>query len=993
MGWLADHRSVEVRPILVGRESERQALRAVIERAVSGEPGMLLLHGEAGIGKTSLVREAAGEAGDEGLHVLFGQCLRFGANVTSYVPFTQAFTQWLRTTGSECRDRLAPHGTVQDLVPALNDPSHGLVLLQIGTAVDAIQADEATVLVVDDLQWSDPSSLDALSYLVAGFTAGQQLAILCTYRDTDLDDGHRLHSWLADALRMQSVSRVELGRMDAWTMEELVLARGGPGTLAGLAEDVLRRSGGNPYLADLLIGEGQSIGTGRASREGRLVDALSASWHRLSATGRRVTQLVAVAGAPVAFQVLRDLAALHGVEPEDTSRALDEAAAQGITIETETGAIWFRHPLLAETIAGSIRAEERADLHSDLAARWHAAVGVDERDRANFLALHYVAAGDSDQAFTWSLRAADEAGAIRARDEEASHLSTAVSLLDKVSHQMASTVDDIGLLTRAGRAAEGAGDDRNAVRHYEAALAQVERSTRDPLQTSRILLELHVLRDQAGHGSLSTAEPRDVLALTEAHPDCEERAMAFAHLALTEVFTGVDDAREQAREHAETAVRLAERVDTTPARVWAYGTRAQTRWGSEDGVRDAQRAFALAVDHGDPKLLGWSAVFLGNSLESAGRYVDAVTMTVSAYRTLRDAGEFDDAASVGVMAAAWHLSLGRWHQARPMVRELLTISRSDVTAAMSRCLAALICAHDGKRAAALMHLRRAEELRPNAPSVGDLVVDNQIKVSVALKDPLDALERISKHMAAAVRISPIMSDEWLMLASQAAAQLADRPANSPDRQTALHLLEAIEATRGDEPPPFEPAGPRDVVRPAFGALYAAQRAQCDGGGTALDQLWEAACTATEAAGLKYDHARALYSLAHHLLTHGHNRTRAAEALVNARGIAVNLGAAPLKDRIDSLAVQAHVALLPREARGPLSGRPMTLPASPPLTQREQEVLEGLLSGQTYAQIATSLFISDKTVSSHVSNVLRKTGAANRIELAERARQSRRVEGD
>ena len=227
MGWLADDRSVEVRPILVGRESERQALRAVIERAVSGEPGMLLLHGEAGIGKTSLVREAAGEAGDEGLHVLFGQCLRFGANVTSYVPFTQAFTQWLRTTGSECRDRLAPHGTVQDLVPALNDPSHGLVLLQIGTAVDAIQADGATVLVVDDLQWSDPSSLDALSYLVAGFTAGQQLAILCTYRDTDLDDGHRLHSWLADALRMPSVSRVELGRMDAWTMEELVLARGG----------------------------------------------------------------------------------------------------------------------------------------------------------------------------------------------------------------------------------------------------------------------------------------------------------------------------------------------------------------------------------------------------------------------------------------------------------------------------------------------------------------------------------------------------------------------------------------------------------------------------------------------------------------------------------------------------------------------------------------------------------------------------------------------
>ena len=448
---------MEVRPTLVGRESERQALRAAIERAVSGEPGMLLVHGEAGIGKTSLVREAAGTAGEEGLHILFGQCLRFGANVTSYVPFTQAFTQWLRTTGSDCRDRLAPHGTVDDLVPALNDPSGGLALLQIGTAVDAIQADRATVLVVDDLQWADPSSLDAVSYLVAGFAAGQRLAILCTYRDSDLGDGHRLHGWLADAVRMPSVSQVALGRMDAWTMEEMVLARGGPGTAAGVAEDVLRRSGGNPYLADLLIGEGPGSGSGRAPREGRLVDALSASWHRLSAPGRRVTQLLAVAGAPVAYQVLRDLAALHGVGPEATSRAVREAAAHGITIETETGAIWFRHPLLAETIAGSTRPEERADLHSDLAARWHAAVGVDERDRANFLALHYVGAGDSDQAFAWSLRAADEAAAIRAREEEASHLSTAVSLVPGVSDPVAATVDRVALALRAGRACEGRG--------------------------------------------------------------------------------------------------------------------------------------------------------------------------------------------------------------------------------------------------------------------------------------------------------------------------------------------------------------------------------------------------------------------------------------------------------------------------------------------------------------------------------------------------------
>ncbi len=988
---LPDDRGVDVQPVLVGREPEREALRAVVERAASGDPGMLLLHGEAGIGKTSLVREAAGVAREEGCHVLFGQCLRFGANVTSYVPFTTAFTQWLRTARSECRDRLAPHGTLDDLLPALNEPSGGLALLQIGTAVDAIQSDGPTVLVIDDLQWSDPSSLDVLSYLVAGFVAGQRLAILCTYRDTDLDEGHRLHGWLADALRMPSVSRVALGRMDAWTMEEMVLARGGPGTIAGLAGDVLRRSGGNPYLADLLISETRSAGHGEDPVGGRLLDALSASWHRLSAPGRRVTQLLAVAGTPVAYQVLRELAALRGVAAEDTARALAESAAQGITIETETGAIWFRHPLLAEMIAGSMHRQERADLHSDLADRWHAAVGVDERDRANFLALHYLAAGDGDQAFAWSLRAADQAAAIRARDEEANHLSTAVSLLQRVSDEAASTVDAVGLLIRAGHACEGAGDHQGAVRHYERALSRVQQSTHDPLLASRILLQLHVLRDRAGYGSthLSTVEPREVLVLTEALPDCEERALAFAHLAFAEVFSGIDDARE----HAEAGVRLAEVVHTAPALIWSLGARAQTQWGTEEGIPDAERAFALASGYDDPQLFCWAAIFLSNSLESAGRYADASAVTGGAYRILRDAGEFDYAATVGAIAANWDFALGRWNQTRSVVRELLTVARSDDCVATARCVAALMCALEGRSAAALMHLRRAEELRPNAAPVGDALVDTQIQVSLALGDPLDALERISQHMAAAVHVNPVAADEWLRYASQAAAQLADHPANSHERQVALHRLEDIEATRGLDPTPFAPAGPRDVVHPAFGALHAAQRAQCDGAGAALDQLWEAACTSTREAGLGYEHARALYCLAHHLLTRGQDRPRATTALTAARLIAVDLGAVPLKDRIDTLAAQTHLVLPTSRAPEPPRTRPSpALNASPPLTPREREVLDGLLSGETYSQIATRLFISEKTVSSHVSNLLRKTGSANRIELAEMAHRSASTEG-
>ena len=95
---------------------------------------------------------------------------------------------------------------------------------------------------------------------------------------------------------MPSVSQLGLGRMDLWAVEGMVLARGVTASASSLGAEVFRRSGGNPYLADLLIGEVHLAGKGVFPLGGRLVDTLTASWHRLSASSRRVTQLLAIAG-------------------------------------------------------------------------------------------------------------------------------------------------------------------------------------------------------------------------------------------------------------------------------------------------------------------------------------------------------------------------------------------------------------------------------------------------------------------------------------------------------------------------------------------------------------------------------------------------------------------------------------------------------------------------------------------------------------------------
>ncbi|KGN33403.1 hypothetical protein N802_14515 [Knoellia sinensis KCTC 19936] len=957
-------------PVLFGRESERAVLQSFVDRAFGGDPGLLLVHGEAGIGKTSLVRDVAEASRSEASHVLHGLCLRFGADVTSYFPFTRALTHWLGSTTSGLASTLCPSGRFDDLIPALGDEPRGVALLQFGAALEALQADRPTVLAIDDLQWADPSSLDVLSYLVAGFAPGQRLAVFATYRDTDLPVGHRLHGWLADAARMSSVSSLRLGPLDVWSIEEMILSRDGAAADAGRAHEVFRRSDGNPYLAHLLLAEG-SDGAGGVASEVSLADALLASWHRLSEQGRAVSQIVAVGGAPVAFEVLRDLSARHGVDAVDTARAVQEAAAQGIAVETESGSIWFRHPLLAEAIAGSLSVWERRQLHTEIADGWASASSVDARDRANALALHHVAAGHHDEAFQWSLRAADEAELVRAWEEVAKHLSTAVSLLTEVSGSVAAEVERGELLLRAARAAEAWGDDRGAVRHYEHALVRVDRSE-DPRLAARILLDLHLLRAMAGLGprQLSLVEPQEALELTDGMVDAPERSLAFAHLAFAEVFNGLPGAGP----HADTAMQLAEAVGSPVAMIWALGARSQARFGTPEGVDDAERAMALAKQADDPRLMRLAATFVHNTYESMGLLVELAEVSDGVYRDLLARGLFDYAGVVGANAASGAFDLGRWAEARVMVRELLTLARSHNAAGTTRCVAAMLTAHQGNRQAAALHLRRAEELLPTAAPVGDLLLTAQIQVSIALGLPEDALILIDRFMAEVVALDPRAADYLLVLASRAAALMATTESRLDARRRAVAYLERIEAARGTEPMSFAAAGPRDAAHPAMGAVHAAQRAQCLNELDGLADLWEEACRATERADLRYEHARSLYWLGRHLLTRRADRRRAADVLGRSRRLAEQLGAAPLTEDIDSLAGQAHLTLGSSDPRGAAAGWVTPIvPATPALTPREEEVLEGLVSGETYGQIAARLFISEKTVSSHVSAVLRKTG--------------------
>ena len=218
------------------------------------------------------------------------------------------------------------------------------------------------LLVVDDLQWADQSSLDVLMFLLAG-PQWRRLAVLTTIREGETSR-YDLRRWLADVRRLPRVRELRLAPLDRVATGQLLAGRLGGPPHESLIDDVFARSQGNAYLATLLARDlpanARSLPPGLP---GQLREAVARTWFGLSEPARELTRLVAVAGRPQQADVLREAAA--GLLPHlDVTPALREAVQAGVLAADPDGTYWFAHPLLAEVL--------EADLPPEEARAWHA---------------------------------------------------------------------------------------------------------------------------------------------------------------------------------------------------------------------------------------------------------------------------------------------------------------------------------------------------------------------------------------------------------------------------------------------------------------------------------------------------------------------------------------------------------------------------------------------------------------------------------------------
>jgi DNA-binding CsgD family transcriptional regulator len=984
--------------LFAGRVLERRRLADALSGSAQGQPSAVLVHGEAGVGKTRLVREVTEAYRAGGGEVLWGTCVRFGAASVPFAPMLQALDRWAGQVDSEVRSKvLEGSEAVSVLLPSAGAGSPEVpasrLLPIIDRVVQRIASDRPTVLVVDDLQWADASSLDSLAYLIAGFR-GQNLALVVTIREEDRPVGHPLNGWLADMRRLPGVAELFLARLDPAECTEQIAGLLGRHPGDDLVGDVLARSGGNAYFTELLV---RDLPADAQRLPGQLPtalrEALLARWHSLPAPAPQVTRLLAVGGRPTSLETLGAVTA--GVVPAAGLPALVRQGVEaGVLQQVDEQTCWFRHPLLAEVLLGTMTAQERAPVHAAYAQALEASA-ANRPDLAGALsadlAVHHEGAAHFDRAFAYSIRAADYAHELHASSVETAHLTRACELWERASQEVTgSTQDRIDLLLRTSRAGEQAGV-LETTQFLDQALSLVDRG-HQPLLASTMLVEWSWLRGWGDNAQTSDPSSLHVspnlleaIRLTEPFPDSAERAFAMAEFVDATLW---DLTALEMPAHlwgrAQEAVAVAQRSGSGAAMGRALLCRAHylvRDRRAKEALLDTEASYLLARQSGHTITIEGAAMLQTHVLWLLGRFIEVADFGEAASKELFASGSSQWACYLAGCAAEALLDLGRWAECDDILRDALSARHVGFGVANVRVMSARLAARRGESAIAQQHLDRAVELVP-INHIGIEGRETLLQMLIARGDPKEALELFRLLLLEYLSDGVNQFTEGLLLwGGRAAADLTEdaRDRGDPDaEQETIHQLDElvalVEATPLTRPWLSAEDNP---LWTAYRAVRIAESGRCRGsrGQTAT---WERAASSCSAIGFRWHEAMCRWRWAQALLSEGASRSAIAQPLRQAHSLAIQMGAAPLVTETESLALAARINLTEPSPPTQSPGQHSVLAT---LTTREREVLSHLVAGRTNAEIARDLFISDKTVSVHVSNVLRKTGAANRIEAA------------
>jgi DNA-binding CsgD family transcriptional regulator/tetratricopeptide (TPR) repeat protein len=958
---------------LIGRAGEMSELEAALLDVGSGQPWMVFLTGESGVGKTRLLAEFEARAADSGARVLHGECLDLGEGELPYAPLLAA----LRPLARGHDDTLAelPQSARLELgrlLPGLGDgdgqgraeePAQSALFEALLTLLDRLGAQGPVVLAIEDVHWIDRSTRAFLTFLARSLRR-ERVLVVVTYRPDELHRRHPLRPLLAELERGGRRRRIELEPLTREELAEVLTDILG----AAPAEDTLARlfarSEGNPLYAEELVAGRLD---GRGPLPPTLRDAFMVRMEGLDEPAQAVLRAVAVAQRIRHEQLLE----LTGLAEPELDRAVREAVEGNVMVPDDEGRLRFRHALLREVAYEDVLPGERTRLHSAFAHLLEREAG-DGAIAA--VAHHHLVAGDQPAALAAAVRAADAAERVHAYDEAATQVERALELWPRVPDADAlAGAARVDLLARAGRARLLADDPVRAEVLLRAALEGMD-PVASPHRAAAVLGAMARCQWALNRSDEAHATARRALELLPEDEVSPERAGLLAWWARTRVLRGrYVEAIRAARKAIETAEAAGDELSRGSA-LNTLGVALAGRGEVDEGVAALREAIEIALDLDRPEEMCAAYGNLGDSLNLAGRTAEALEVAREGYRavTERLGRRYDH---MGVTVAEMAIDAGEWAEADTLLppadaafegrericmelrRAELALGRGDHEAAVHLVDIEELVAesteaqYHGSYGALLAELRRRE---------GDLDA-----ARAAVGTALDRLEFCTDDVARIARVS-----------AAGVAVEADRAQLMRDRGDTAGARSAVAGARSMLARVRDASESGGVVELAW--LLTAQAELERARARPAPGRWARAADAWQAIARPYPAALARWREAEAHVEAG-DRDAAGPPARLARRTADRLGAAFLTAEIESLAARARLSLAedgpPGAAVPPAAGDPFGL------TRRERQVLALLTTGATNREIGTTLYMAEKTASVHVSRILAKLNVRSRGQAA------------
>ena len=971
--------------IFVGRVVERAQLEAALDAAERGEPGLILIGGQAGIGKTRLVTELATVAKTRGAQVIRGQCLDMKAATLPFAPFVDILRGLLpsQPVDGVVRKDSADIAELAGLVPTItHSRAPDALIASGGDQLSLFHAvlesfaraaqDRLLLLVIEDLHWADASSLDLLRF-VAGAMSTERLLVFATFRSDELHDGHPLPALLGELVRLPHVARLDLA---AFTKPEVADQLTGIGGRRPADDELTRtfaRSDGNPFFVEELAGSGAD-----SPMPATIRDALASRLADLSPDARVVVAAAAAIGREVGHALLARIAPL----PEGRLlHALREATEHHVLARADVPTMVgfsFRHALIQEFAYGELLPTERTALHEAIVKALQASDGS-----SGEIARHAFLGRDLPLALARSVDAADEAVEGLAFAEALAHVERALELWSEVGDADGlARLDHASLSMLGARCAVALGRWGRAADLGQVALAQLDSERRD--ERIALLLDLGRWHSFADDETARATVLNEAAALSAPHPATALRARVLADLAhFADDYGRVGEARRLVEEAIEVARAVGAQSEEARALVRLAEILSGALLQPEAGSRVLADAERRAAEDPAPRedIVGHvifrqaGCAMLSGSFAEAVEIADAGAARAGAAGRLGERGGF-----LRVIKIAGLASLGRWDEAEVLYDE----AGRDPSVVMARGAVQSfveVLIRQGRVAEAASAVDKSD-FGYVTPQEGSWTLHTRIRVA-------NATGRWDDARAAADVAARLLKGEGeaniLFLLEDCVRGEADRAALARGRR---RLAEDAEARRVglERLHQLHRIAQAAIARGGAGPLVEAILATAEAEGSRLDRepdaaLWGEAARRREALGQRWETGYARFRQAEAILSQRGRNLEALPLLREAHLIASELGALPLADQIESLARRARIpletaAFVQRARRGTTADGVVVA-----LTTREWEVLSLVAAGHTNREIGEELFISEKTASVHITNAMDKLGALSRYDAA------------